>query len=164
MAEDVDRPLSLAVEVNPIRHDRSGLTGRTILTSGERIRAFISSTLNELVEERLVAREAITSLRLEPVYFGDGARPLPPPAIYREQLRKCPIFVGIYWNDYGQPVDGLDISGIEDEYNRSAGKDKLIYIKQPSDDRDDRLTVLLNRIRDEGQVSYVKFSSTDVTP
>jgi predicted ATPase len=161
MAEDVDLPPLSTVDVNPTHHDRSGSSWRTILTSGEQTRAFISATLNELAAERLAAREAIKSLRLEPVYFGDGARPVPPPATYRELLRKCPIFIGIYWNEYGQLVDGTDISGIEDEYNLSAGKDRLIYIKQPADDRDDRLAALLNRIRDEGSVSYVKFSSRD---
>ena len=39
---------------------------------------FVSSTLQELVEERLGAREAITALRLSPVMFELGARPHPP--------------------------------------------------------------------------------------
>jgi hypothetical protein len=76
-AEDFALSPASAVDLNPTRHDPSGSTGRTILTSGEKTCAFISATLNELASERLAAREAITSLRLEPVFFGDGARPLP---------------------------------------------------------------------------------------
>lgn len=134
---------------------------RTVLTSGQKTRVFISATINELAEERSAARAAIGSLRMEPVYFGDGARPMPPPAIYRALLRQCPIFIGIYWNEYGQLVPGLEISGIEEEFSLSKGKERLVYIKQPADMRDERLAALLTRVRDEGDVSYVRFATTD---
>ena len=41
--------------------------GRVIRTPDQRLRVFVSSTLQELIEERVGAREAITALRLSPV-------------------------------------------------------------------------------------------------
>ncbi|NIV73233.1 MAG: DUF4062 domain-containing protein, partial [Calditrichae bacterium] len=46
-----------------------------IRTPDQRLRVFVSSTLKELAEERRVAREAISRLRLAPVMFELGARP-----------------------------------------------------------------------------------------
>ena len=47
-----------------------------IKTPDQRVRVFISSTINELAEERKAAREAIENLRLIPVFFEAGARPV----------------------------------------------------------------------------------------
>jgi hypothetical protein len=49
-----------------------------ILTPDQRVRVFISSTLEELAEERAAARRAIRRLHLVPVWFESGARPHPP--------------------------------------------------------------------------------------
>ena len=51
---------------------------RLILTPDRRLRVFVSSTLRELALERVVAREAISSLRLAPILFEQGleCRPL----------------------------------------------------------------------------------------
>lgn len=46
-----------------------------IRTPDQRLRVFVSSTLQEVVEERKAARDAITHLRLAPVMFELGARP-----------------------------------------------------------------------------------------
>src|SRR5512139_3843141 len=72
-----------------------------ILTPDQRLRVFVSSTLQELAEERLAAKEAITSLRLTPVLFELGARPHPPRELYRAYLDQSHIFIGIYWQRYG---------------------------------------------------------------
>jgi hypothetical protein len=48
----------------------------------QRLRVFVSSTLQELVEEREAARQAISALRLIPVLFELGARPHPPRNLY----------------------------------------------------------------------------------
>ena len=50
------------------------------------------------------------------------------------------------------------MSGLEDEYRLSAGLPRLIYVKSPAEDRDPRLTQMINRITDEGGVSYQMFS------
>jgi uncharacterized protein DUF4062 len=56
----------------------SGERGAVILTPDQRVRVFISSTLEELAEERAAARRAIRRLHLVPVSFESGARPHPP--------------------------------------------------------------------------------------
>ena len=59
---------------------------RVIRTPDQRVRVFISSTLDELAPERVAAREAITQLHLTPVLFELGARPYPPRELYRAYL------------------------------------------------------------------------------
>jgi hypothetical protein len=50
------------------------------------------------------------------------------------------------------------VSGLEDEYQSSAGLPRLIYVKSPAPERDPRLTQMLARIKDEAEVSYQHFS------
>ncbi|HZC78406.1 MAG TPA: DUF4062 domain-containing protein, partial [Ktedonobacterales bacterium] len=76
-------------------------TAGAIRTPDQRLRVFISSTLDELAPERAAAREAITQLRLTPIFFEAGARPYPPRAVYRAYLAQSDIFVGLYWQRYG---------------------------------------------------------------
>ena len=54
-----------------------------IRTPDQRLRVFVSSTLQELAAERQAAREAIARLHLAPVMFELGARPHPPQDLYR---------------------------------------------------------------------------------
>jgi len=44
----------------------AGVARRPILTPDRRLRVFVSSTLRELAQERVAAREAISSLHLAP--------------------------------------------------------------------------------------------------
>src|SRR6516165_3321821 len=129
-----------------------------IRTPDQRVRVFVSSTLTELAAERQAVRDAVTSLRLVPVLFELGARPHPPRSVYRSYLAQSQVFVGIYWQSYGWVAPGEQVSGLEDEYQLSAGLPRLIYVKGPAPDREPRLTELLARIRDEGGVSYQHFS------
>ena len=55
-------------------------------TSDQRLRVFVSSTLQELAGERQAARAAVEQLRLVPVMFELGARPRPPQELYRAHL------------------------------------------------------------------------------
>ena len=129
-----------------------------IRTPDQRVRVFVSSTLQELAAERRAARDAVTSLRLVPVMFELGARPYPPRPVYRAYLAQSQVFVGIYWQSYGSVASGEQVSGLEDEYRLSAGLPRLIYVKSPAPDREPRLTEMLARIRDQGDVSYQRFS------
>src|SRR5215470_7086951 len=130
-----------------------------IRTPDQRLRVFISSTLNELALERRAAREAITGLHLTPVFFEAGARPYPAREIYRAYLAQSDVFVGIYWQSYGVVVPAMGISGLEDEYQLSSSKPRLIYLKQPSPERERPLQNLLDRIRNEDVTTYQKFST-----
>jgi predicted ATPase len=131
-----------------------------IRTPDQRLRVFVSSTLQELAPERVVAREAIAQLRLTPVLFELGARPHPPQDLYRAYLEQSDIFIGIYWQRYGWVAPTMEISGLEDEYWLARGKPQLIYVKTPAPDREPRLKDLLAQIQQEGVVSYQKFSET----
>ena len=130
-----------------------------IKTPDQRVRVFISSTINELAEERKAARESITNLRLIPVFFEAGARPHPPRDLYSAYLEQSHIFVGIYWNSYGWVAPGAEISGLEDEYRLCGNKKpKLIYVKN-SNQRDEKLNQLLQDIQDSDTSCYQKFNT-----
>jgi hypothetical protein len=73
----------------------------TIRTPDQRVRVFVSSTMQELAAERNAAVEAIRSLKLTPVLFELGARPHPPRDLYRAYLQQSPVFVGVYGEQYG---------------------------------------------------------------
>jgi predicted ATPase len=130
-----------------------------ILTPDQRPRVFVSSTLQELAEERAAARAAIEALRLIPVMFELGARPHPARALYRAYLAQSHVFVGVYFARYGWVAPGEEISGLEDEYRLSGGLPRLVYIKAPAPNREPRLGELISRIRDEDTVSYKSFGS-----
>jgi uncharacterized protein DUF4062 len=67
-----------------------------IRTPDQRVRVFVSSTLQELAAERQVVRDAVTRLRLVPVMFELGARPHPARSLYRAYLAQSQVFAGIY--------------------------------------------------------------------
>ena len=132
-----------------------------IRTPDQRLRVFVSSTLQELAAERQAVRDAVTRLRLVPVMFELGARPHPPRQVYRSYLAQSQVFVGVYWQSYGWVAPGEQVSGLEDEYLLSAGLPRLIYVKSPAPERESRLAELLTRVRDAGDVSYQRFSAAD---
>jgi len=136
-------------------------TAPVIRTPDQRVRVFVSSTLDELASERAAAREAITQLRLTPVLFESGARPYPPRELYRAYLAQSDIFLGLYWQRYGWVAPGMQVSGLEDEYQLATGKPKLIYMKIPAPAREPRLQALLDRIRAEDIASYQKFATPE---
>ena len=92
---------------------------------------FVSSTLGELAEERRAVSRAVSALRLTPVMFEAGARPYPPAEVYRAYLAQADVFVGVYWQRYGQLVPGARVSGLEEEFDLSGGLPRLLYVKAP---------------------------------
>jgi predicted ATPase/class 3 adenylate cyclase len=130
-----------------------------ILTPDQRVRVFISSTLEELAGERAAARRAIQRLHLVPVWYESGARPHPPRPMYRAYLKQSQVFVGIYWQRYGWVAPGMEISGLEDEYRLAAGKPMLLYLKRPAPNQEPRLAAMIDDIRAAGTVSYRTFTT-----
>src|SRR5215470_513763 len=127
-----------------------------IRTPEQRVRVFISSTLDELAPERAAAREAVSQMRLTPVLFESGARPYPPRELYRAYLEQSDIFIGLYWQRYGRIVLSMQVSGLEDEYQLAGEKPRLIYVKTPAPERESRMQALLDNIRAEDTSSYQK--------
>ena len=132
-----------------------------ILTPDQRLRVFISSTLEELAPERMAARDAIEKLHLTPVMFELAARPHPPQALYRAYLEQSQIFVGLYWQRYGWVTPTMTISGLEDEFRLAGNRPRLIYIKEPAPDRDERLAAFFDEVRNDAEVSYRLFGSAE---
>jgi predicted ATPase/class 3 adenylate cyclase len=130
-----------------------------ILTPDQRVRVFISSTLEELAAERAAAQRAIRRLHLVPVIYEAGARPHPPRSMYRAYLAQSQVFVGIYWQRYGWVAPGMEISGLEDEFRLAAGKPMLLYLKRPSPGQEPRLAAMIDAIRAAGTVSYRTFGT-----
>jgi predicted ATPase/class 3 adenylate cyclase len=130
-----------------------------ILTPDQRVRVFISSTLEELAGERAAAQRAIRRLHLMPVYYESGARPHAPSSMYRAYLAQSHIFVGIYWQHYGWVAPGMDISGLEDEYRLAVGKPMLLYLKRPAPGLEPRLAAMIDSIRAAGATSYRVFAT-----
>jgi len=63
-----------------------------IWTPDRRLRVFVSSSLDELADERRAVARAISALRLTPVMFEQGARPHPaPPGVYRAYLARSEV-------------------------------------------------------------------------
>jgi predicted ATPase len=132
-----------------------------IRTPDQRLRVFISSTLGELAEERQVARRAVEALRLTPVMFELGARPHPARALYRAYLDQSHVFLGMYWERYGWVAPDETISGLEDEYVLSASLPRLVYVKEPAPEREERLHELLRHVESDDTAAYKRFHPND---
>jgi tetratricopeptide (TPR) repeat protein len=128
-----------------------------IRTPDRRLRVFVSSTLGELAEERRAVSRAVSALRLTPVMFEAGARPYPPAEVYRAYLAQADVFIGVYWQRYGQLVPGTGVSGLEEEFDLSGGLPRLLYVKGSALDREPRLADLLARIKEGASASYRHF-------
>jgi len=128
-----------------------------IRTPDQRLRVFVSSTLQELTDERAASRDAIQRLRLTPVMFEMSARAHPPRDLYRAYLAQSDVFIGIYWERYGWIAPSETISGLEDEYLLAREMPRLVYIKR-SASRDERLNELIRRIEQEDRLSYRPFA------
>ena len=121
-----------------------------------RLAVFVSSSLGELKSEREAAKSAIKSLRLIPA----GVDLDSTPGQDGPALEEADIFVGIYWQSNGWVTEDSHSSALEQEYERSAGLPGLVYIKQPATDREQGLTRLLDRIRDDHRSQTRTFESS----
>src|SRR5918995_3591914 len=128
-----------------------------IRTPDQRLRVFVSSTLTELAEERAAVAHAISALGLTPVLFELAARAHPPRELYRAYLAQSDIFIGLYWQRYGWVGPGMDISGLEDEFQLSHSLPRLLYVKTPAPDREPGLTAMIEELQAEGTDSYRSF-------
>ena len=131
----------------------------TIRTPDQRVRVFVSSTLGELAAERRAVSRAISALRLTPVMFEAGARPHPPREVYQAYLAQSDVFIGLYWQRYGQVNADMDVSGLEEEFRLSAaqGLPRLLYVKEPAPHREPGLAELVGHIRNEA--AYRRFQT-----
>ena len=80
--------------------------------------------------------------------------------MYRALLDQSHVFAEIYWQSYSWVAPEMEISGNADEYWLSEGKPRLIHSKEPADERDPRLTELLEEIKDD-DVTYKRFRDAE---
>src|SRR5678815_1591586 len=93
---------------SPPGRGRHLMPAPAIRTPDQRLRVFVSSTLNELAAERRAAREGIERIHLSPVLFEAAARAHPPRDLYRAYLAQSDVFVGIYYARYGWIAPGME--------------------------------------------------------
>ncbi|GIF75791.1 DUF4062 domain-containing protein [Asanoa siamensis] len=129
-----------------------------IQTPDQRLRVFVSSTLDELSIERTAVSEAVRRLHLAPVMCEDCGRPHAPRDVYRADIAQSHVFIGVYGEDYGWIAPGASLSGIEDEYRLASDMPRLIYVKTPAPRRDPRLAALIEDIESSADVSFRRFS------
>ena len=99
---------------------------------------------------------AISALRLSPVMFELRARPYPPREVYQQYLAQSDVFIGLYWQRYGQ----LAPARRSPAWRRSSScpaRSRLLYVKTPAPDLEPRLAALLDRIQAEASASYRHF-------
>jgi predicted ATPase len=125
------------------------------------LRVFVSSTLEELAVERAAVRAAVRRLHLTPVMFELGARAHPPRELYRAYLEQSDVFVGIYGERYGWIGPDMGISGLEDEYELSAGLPRLLYVRRTAPAREPRLDALIVRMQAESGSSTTPYEDAD---
>jgi predicted ATPase len=155
-----EHPVRATSKHSPIGVASAGSSGGNhIGTPDQRVRVFVSSTLQELAPERVAAQAAIAGLHLTPIMFELGARSHPPRELYRAYLAQSEVFVGIYWQQYGWVAPNEPTSGLEDEYSLCGDKPKLMYVKQAPAGREPRLTDLLDRITRDDGASYKQFET-----
>ena len=123
----------------------------------DRLKIFVSSAIEECAEERAVVSGAIEAINHEPVLFERiGARPHPPPDLYRPRLKTAHIFVGIYRESYGWVAPDMTISGVEDEFTIASrrGMDRLIYVLRDAPARQPRLQELIDRAKADLTIAF----------
>ena len=130
-------------------------------TATQRLRVFVSSTIGELSAERGAAAEAVAGMLLAPVLFELGTRSSSPRTMYRAYLDHSDVFVGIYWQRYGWVAPSVEISELEDQYDLASDRPRLIYVKEPSPERDPRLSTFLEKIESDAMASYKIFSEPE---
>jgi hypothetical protein len=77
--------------------------------------------------------------------------------VYQQYLAQSDVFIGLYWQRYGQLAPGAQVSGLEEEFELSGGLPRLLYVKTPAPDLEPRLAGLLDRIQAEASASYRHF-------
>lgn len=116
-----------------------------------RFRVMISSTKDDLVEERLAVDRALQKLDLQgfrsEVF---GSRPETPEAICASRAEQCHIFILITGESYGPILESNNLSQLEFEYQIARNHDRgkiLVYIKDGVT-REPRLEEFVKRLRD----------------
>ena len=92
--------------------------------------------LAELAEERRAAARAISALRLTPVMFEQGSAAAPAAGRVRGLPGAKRRVHRAVLATLGRAPAGMDVSGLEEEFDLSAGLPRLLYVKEPAPSRE----------------------------
>ncbi len=129
-----------------------------LIDTSDSFRVFISSTMKDLADERIAAKEVVEDLLFIPVLAEDlGAGSKSPHSVTLSYVRQSDIYIGIFWEKYGEASYEM-LSPTEEEYQTAKENNKpiLIYIKEPAINRDKLLTRFLREIKDYNKGHVVK--------
>jgi hypothetical protein len=133
----------------------------------ETIGIFLSSTIEDLKEERKAIAEAINSrLECKAVYAESfPASTLSPKKACLEAVNKSDIYVGIFNKRYGFiPLNDNpnqdSVTVIEYKEAKTIGLPRLIFINKDRDGAEEKLAIFLKEIADFNVGHYVKFYSS----
>ena len=108
----------------------------------QRLRAFVSSKMQELAPERQALKAALDALKVDAWLFEEdaGARPESIQKAFLEEVEEADLYIGLFWKGYG------DYTIEEYKHARKLGKDCLIYEKRTAlnGQRDPRLQAFLD--------------------
>jgi len=117
----------------------------------EPLTVFISGRLKEMVAERLTAGTVVAAMRLLPILFEHTGSYNPERPVFLEAARTSDIFVGLYGDEYGDPV-GDQLAPIEQEYLESLEFPLMprLFLVRSSRRRQRRLRAFLQSIGPHG--------------
>ncbi len=132
-----------------------------------KLRVFISSTMNDLKEERKAVAAAVSQNRSWESVYAESfvAKSESPRQVCLEEIRKSHIYIGIFKNQYGyipaennpQGCSVVKIEYIEAKRNQLP---ILIFIAEDSSNREKRLNEFLSEITDFNQGHWRKEYTT----
>ena len=117
----------------------------------EPLTVFISGRLKEMAAERLTACAVVAAMRLRPILFEHTGPYNPERPVFLEAARTSDIFVGLYGDEYGDPV-GDRLAPIEQEYLESLDFPLMprLFLIRSSRRRQRRLRAFLQSIGPHG--------------
>lgn len=120
----------------------------------DKIPVFVSSTMEELKDERLKARDIINSFPfLSSILFEDfGAKPFDSRTAYIEGVEKSNIVVGILFEQWSEPTI------IELKHALTEKKDVLLFIKKTTN-ADQKILDFIEEIKTSSIITYKKFEN-----
>jgi len=133
----------------------------------EKLRVFISSTMDDLQEERMTVADAINKNRFWESVYAESfvARSESPKEICFEEVRRSHIYIGIFKNRYGYiPSDNnpQGYSVVVLEYNEAKNNQLpiFIFVDMNGSERENKLTEFLKNITDFDKGHWRKEYST----
>ncbi len=122
------------------------------MSQDERLKIFVSSTVEELKDARAIAKEAINHFQFSPLMCEDwGAATESSRKTYLKEIQNSDVYIGIFWKNYSEPT--------VEEYREAIrlGKEILLYVKKEENElRNNNLKEFLTNIKnlDSGHIYY----------